>query len=99
MKIEKTNNTIISLRKTEDTDFTLTNNKGEKREITVREFYSDSEYEGYESEETIMDKQGNEIEGFDEWLMEFMGCPIDSDNEPEADPDDIIDEIREKCNN
>jgi hypothetical protein len=99
MKIEKTNNTIISIRKTEDTDFTLTNNKGETREITVREFYSDSEYEGYESEETIMDKSGEEINNFDEWLLEFMGCPVDSDNEPEADPDDLIDEIRELCNN
>jgi hypothetical protein len=91
MKIEKTNEEITSIRKTTQTDFTLTNSKGESKEIQIVNYTCDDGNCNYENEETILDmsvgKYGEDITDLMEWLEKF---------EPEADADDLLDEIREK---
>ena len=98
MKIEKTHNEIISFSKVEETDYLLTNNKGEEKELTIRTFYNDDSRSCPEQEETLYDGNYKEIEDWEDWIMNFMGCPEGSDNEPESDPDDILDELRNKYN-
>lgn len=94
IKIKKTDNTIIDIRKTEDTEFELTNKKGETRTIIVREYYSNSEYGGYDNEETLYHKLGTsdfEITDWEQWVIDMFGEEVDADT--------LIDDIREKCNN
>ena len=93
--IKKTDNTIVNKRVTEDTEFDLTNSKGETRTIIVREYYdSGSEYEMAESEETIYHKLGTsdfEITDWEQWVIDMFGEEVDADT--------LIDDIREQCNN
>lgn len=95
IKIKKTGSEIVNLRKTEDTEFELTNKKGETITIMVRERYdSGDEYQMAESEETIFHKLGTsdfEISNWEEWVLEMFGEEVDADT--------LIDDIREKCNN
>jgi FKBP-type peptidyl-prolyl cis-trans isomerase (trigger factor) len=92
MKIEKTSEEIVRMRKTTSTLFTLTNKKGESKEIEIQNYYQDDDLAGYESEETITvinDKVPNEdiTDTFDDWALEF---------DPEEDPDTLIDNLREQ---
>lgn len=95
MEIKKENSNITYIRKTTETDFTLTNAKGEELKLTFVCFVSDGEYDSYDCEETFLDVDRKEIESIEEVLLNFMGCPEDSDNEPETDPDDILDELKQ----
>ncbi len=94
INIKKTDTREVSVQKTEDTEFDLTNSKGEVRTIIVREYYSNSEYGDYDNEETLYHKLGTsdfEITNWEEWVLEMFGEEVDADT--------LIDDIREACNN
>ena len=95
IKIKKTGSEVVNLRRTEDTEFDLTNDKGEVRTILVREFYdSGDEYQMAESEEYIYHKLGTsdfEITDWEQWVIDMLGEEVDADT--------LIDDIREQCNN
>ena len=92
MQIEKTNEEIVRIKKTTRANFTLTNKKGETAEIEIENYNCDDDLSGYDSEEMITvvnDRGANEdiTDTFDDWIEKF---------EPEADADDLLDNMREQ---
>jgi len=70
MKITKTDESIISFRKTIEYSFVVENDKGEKRNYMLRCFSYQDDYET-DYEETLFDEKGNETD--DEEIIDFIG--------------------------
>lgn len=85
MKIEKGREEVVNIRKTTKTDFTLTSVDHETKEITIEKFTSDDEIGGWDSDETIY-YDNKPIEDWESFILDF---------DKTADPDDVLDELRD----
>lgn len=91
VQIEKDNEEVTSIRKNTETDFTLTNEAGETKEVRIAKYISDDDVGGYDNDETIYELNGRtetEITDWEDFILKFAG--------EDADPDEILDELRDK---
>lgn len=88
IKIEKTDEQVISIRKTTETTFTLTDKDGKEREIKIGNYNQDDEIAGWDSDETIYCDNENITDYFEDWVAKELGEEVDADN--------LLDEMREQ---
>lgn len=71
LKVTKTNENVVSMKKTMEYSLTLENAKGEEMEVTLQTYYADSEDGGYDNDEYILDESGLEVSN--DTLEKFFG--------------------------
>ena len=77
MKLKLNNERIVRSKITTEYDFTIENSKGEEMEIVYQTYTLDSEFEGYDNDQLLLDEDGNEIPT--ETLEEFLGEDYNED--------------------
>jgi len=86
IKIEKTNEQVLSIRKTTEATFTLTDKKGREIELVINNYNQDDEIAGWDNDETIT-CDDIVIDDFNEWVENTLGEEVDADS--------LLDEMRD----